>query len=114
MAFALTVPDYISEFRFAVPEPVSGPDPNHHPATPPPIDMLVQREKARRDKVGCFDYPMAKLYAMDLFHVQGHLSVIYVPSLHSLSCLVPDLANLWTLSYLTFCEMTSCLIFVSL
>ena len=89
------MPDHVSEFRFAVPEPVSGIDPDHHPATPPTLDRLVQRERARRDRVGSFDQPMAKFHAMDLLDVQDHLSVICehvkgsVPSLQQLSGLVP-------------------------
>ena len=40
-ASASLVPDHVSEFRFAVPEPVSGIDLDHPLATPPTLHRLV-------------------------------------------------------------------------
>ena len=62
-ASASSVPCPVSEFRFAVPDPVPGIDPD--PATPPTIDGLAQREKDRRDRIDSFDQPTAKFHAMD-------------------------------------------------
>ena len=89
------MPDQVIEFRFAVPEPVSGIDPDHHPATPPTLNRLVQRERALRDRVGSINQPIAIFHAIDLLYVQDHISVICehvkgsVPSLQPLSRLVP-------------------------
>jgi len=65
-ASASSVPGPVNDFRFAVPEPVSGIDPDHNPATPPTLNRLVQREKDHRNIIETFDQSMAKFHAMDL------------------------------------------------
>ena len=89
------MPDHGSEFRFAVPELISGIDPDNHPATPSALDRLVQRENDCKIRVGTLSHPMAKFPAMDLLDIKYHVSQIcdyvkrMVPYCCTLAGLVP-------------------------